>query len=85
MLRRVGPLGVAIAAVQVARAVREHWQTVPEGDRARLAQLIGQSKGKPSNLSREERRELVGRIRRLRPLRLLRKSATAAALSRTRV
>jgi hypothetical protein len=81
-LRKLGPLGMALTAAQVGRTVREHWKAVPSDQRDRLGQLLRQTKGKPSNLSASERRELRELVRALNLPKVLRRSAIAAALGR---
>jgi hypothetical protein len=82
-IRKVGPLGSALIAFQVANATRQHWQSIPEEDRARLQHLLRQSHGKPSNLSKAERGELRKLVRALRLPSLVRNTAlNAAGISR---
>jgi hypothetical protein len=57
-VRRIGPVGSTVIALQLARATREHWQSIPRAKRRRLQSLLRQSRGKPSNLTQAERREL---------------------------
>jgi hypothetical protein len=77
-VRRIGPVGSAVIALQVARATREHWQTIPHADRTRLQSLIRQSRGKPTNLSKAERRELGKLVQALHLPRLVQKSVLTA-------
>ena len=78
-LRKIGPLGTAAIVLQVASTTRQHWQSVPSEDRVRLQGLLRRSRGKPSNLSKAERRELRKLIRALQLHRLVRDSAVNAA------
>jgi hypothetical protein len=84
-IRRVGPLGALVIASQVAGAAREHWRSLPGDERARLESLLRRSRGRPSNLSKTERRELVRLVRALELPRLARDSAVAAAGMHRRV
>jgi hypothetical protein len=66
MRRKLGSIGAAITAWQVAMAVREHWLSIPRTRRDRLAELILQSRLQASNLSpaqRAELRDLIGAMR----------------------
>jgi hypothetical protein len=82
-IRKIGPVGSAVIAFQVASTTRQHWQSIPSEDRARLGSLLRQSHGKPSNLSKDERRELRKLVRALKLPRLVRNSAlNAAGISR---
>jgi hypothetical protein len=64
--RKLGRIGAAITAWQVAMTVREHWLSIPRARRDRLVELIMQSRMQPSNLSRAQQaelRDLIGRLR----------------------
>jgi hypothetical protein len=78
-IRKIGPLGSAVIALQVVSTTRQHWQSLSSEDRARLQSLLRHSRGKPSNLSKAERRELRKLVRALQLPRLLRDSALNAA------
>jgi hypothetical protein len=78
-IRKIGPLGSAVIALQVASVTREHWRSLPREDRARLQGLLRHSRGKPSNLSKSERRELRSLVGALQLPRLARESALSAA------
>ena len=78
-IRKIGPLGSAVIAFQVAGTARQHWQSLPREDRERLQSLLRSSHGKPSNLSKAERRELRKLVRALQLPRLLRDSASNVA------
>ena len=82
VLRNLGPLGVALTAAQVGRTVHDHWRAVPSEQRDRLGQLLRQARGKPSNLSAAERRELRELVRALRIPRVLVRGAITAGLGR---
>jgi len=82
-IRKIGPLGSAVIAFQVVSTTRQHWQSIPSEDRARLQTLLRRSHGKPPNLSKAERRELRKLVRALQLPRLVRNSAlNAAGISR---
>jgi hypothetical protein len=82
LTRLIRPLGVALTAGQVARAVHQHWQSVPVEHKERLGTLARTSKGNPKRLSREERAEARELVRRLELPRLARRAAKVVALSR---
>jgi len=81
-LRKLGPLGVALTAAQVGRTVHDHWRAVPAEQRDRLAQLLRQARGRPSNLSAAERRELRALLRALNVPRAVVRAAVAGGLGR---
>ena len=70
-IRKLGPLGSAAIALQLASTTRRHWQSIPREDRARLQALLRQSHGKPANLSKAERSELRKLVRALQLPRLV--------------
>jgi hypothetical protein len=74
-IRKIGPLGSAVIALQIASVTRQHWQSLPGDDRQRLQSLLRRSRGKPSNLSKAERRELRKLVLALQLPRLMRESA----------
>ena len=78
VVRKVGPVGSAVIAMQVASATREHWRSIPRAKRRRLQTLLRQSRGKPSNLTKAERRELRKLVRALELPRLARMSMLTA-------
>jgi len=65
LLRRLGPLGMAITASQAALAARDHWKLLTPAERDRLQALLRQTGGRRSNLSADEQRELGGIVRKL--------------------
>ena len=77
-VRKIGPVGSAVIAMQVARATREHWQSIPGAQRTRLQKLLRKSRGKPSNLSKAERRELRKLVQALQLPRLVQNSVLTA-------
>jgi hypothetical protein len=78
-IRKIGPVGSALVAFQVATTTRQHWQSIPSKDRARLQRLLRNSHGRPSRLSKAERREVRRLVRALDLPRLVRNSALSAA------
>jgi hypothetical protein len=74
-IRKIGPLGSAVIAYQIATTARQHWKSIPGENRARLQALLRDSRGRPSNLSKAERRELRTLVRTLQLPRLVRDTA----------
>lgn len=73
LIRRLGPWGWVLMALQATLITRRHLQQTAAEDRARLRALLQSSGGRPrKNLSSDERRELVQTARRLRPAKLAR-------------
>lgn len=50
---------------QAAIVLREHWRTVPQADRARLAELLKASRGRPANLTPHQRSDLTAIMKRV--------------------
>jgi hypothetical protein len=50
--------------------VGRRWRTLSEKERSRLAELVRESRGRPSNLGAKQRRELRGLVDKLDPKRL---------------
>jgi hypothetical protein len=84
-LKKIGPLGTALTLGQLALVLHRHWLTIPSEQRTRLADLLRASKGRPSNLSGSERRELRALVRQLDLARLLRNGALGAAMFRRQI
>ena len=78
-IRKIGPLGSAVIAFQIASTTRQHWHSIPSEDRALLQSLLRHSHGKLSNLSKSDRRELRRLVRALQLPRLVRASALSVA------
>jgi hypothetical protein len=78
-IRKIGPVGSAVIAFQLASTTRRHWQSIPHEDRERLQTLLRHSHGRPSNLSKAERRELRRLVRALQLPRLVRSGALNVA------
>lgn len=71
--RRAGralPLAWLLVAGRVALMLREHYAILTPHQRKRLRQLVGKSRGRPSNLSKAEREELRKIVSRLNLRRL---------------
>ena len=47
------------------QVLARHWQNLTPAERRRLRELLTRSKGRPSNLSRREQRELRDLVRKL--------------------
>lgn len=54
-----------LTVARVAMVVSRHWNALSVKERARLAQLIGESRGRASNLSSKQRSELAKLARKL--------------------
>jgi hypothetical protein len=76
--KRALPIGWALVAAEAVMVARRHWGSLHPHSRRRLRELVGKSKGRPGNLSREERRELVHHVRQL-DLRMLARDLGDAA------
>jgi hypothetical protein len=50
---------------QAVLASRRHWQRLEAHERRRLTEIVRNSRGRPSNVTRREREELVRLIRKL--------------------
>lgn len=72
-----GPVRWALLG-QAAIVLRDHWQQVPAHDRARLAELLKASKGRPANLTPKQRDELTAILRRFDVMKLGRDLAPIA-------
>jgi hypothetical protein len=54
-----------LTVARVAMVVSRHWNALSTKERARLAQLVGESRGRASNLSGKQRSELAKLARKL--------------------
>jgi hypothetical protein len=63
--KKAVPIGWALVAAEAVMVARRHWGSLHPHSRRRLRELVGKSKGRPGNLSREERRELIDHVRQL--------------------
>jgi hypothetical protein len=59
------PIGWALVAAEAAMVARRHWGSLHPSSRRRMRELVAKSKGRPGNLSSQERRELIGHVRQL--------------------
>ncbi len=67
LIKRLGPWGWMLVALQAVLATRRHLRQTSPDDRARLQELLRSSGGRPGNLSAAERQEFIETGRRLRP------------------
>ena len=68
--RRAVPIAWALVVAEALVATKRHLDDVPARTRRRLLELVKKSKGRPSNLTREEKRELTKLVGELRPFAL---------------
>jgi hypothetical protein len=57
--RRAVPIGWALLVVEALMVARRHWGNLEPQSRARARALMAKSKGRPGNLTSQERKELV--------------------------
>ncbi|MSO41141.1 MAG: hypothetical protein EXQ70_04490 [Solirubrobacterales bacterium] len=69
---------VLLAVAEVAVALREHMQRLTPEERAHLVEIVKQSKGRPSNLSNRDRKELKRILDKIEPRELARRVAGSA-------
>jgi hypothetical protein len=85
MARRSVPFLWAWAVAEALIATRRHWSGIEPRTRKRLTELVTKSRGRPSNLSRDEKRELGRLVGQMDLRRLTRElAATASPLPRRR-
>jgi hypothetical protein len=72
-------VGWALLVAELVLATRDHWIRLDPQTRERLWTLVSKSKGRPSNLSRAERNELMALMRKLRLFQLGRNLAGVAS------
>lgn len=66
VVRRTSP---TLYALDVAASARDHWEAqLTARQRKRAVALLRKSGGRPSNLSKRERRELVGLVQAFDPI-----------------
>jgi hypothetical protein len=53
--------------IQLAMTARRHWQRLDPKDRARLAELLKKSQGRPNRLSAKERTDVRRLVAKLEP------------------
>jgi hypothetical protein len=63
--KRALPIGWALVAAEAVIVARRHWGSLHPHSRRRLRELVAKSKGRPGQLTREERRELMHHVRQL--------------------
>ena len=74
-----------LAAAEVVVAVRDHLSDrLSEKDRKRLVEIVRSSKGRPSNLSDRERKELRALIGKVEPGQLAKRVANSGFAARLR-
>jgi tellurite resistance protein len=74
-----------LAAAEVVIAVRNHvTDRLTAKERKRMVEIVRSSKGRPSNLSDRERRELRGLLGKVEPRELAKKVATSPSAGRLR-
>ena len=59
------PIMWALLAAEAAMVLRRHWGSLHPHSRVRMRELVAKSKGRPGNLTRDERRELIDHVRQL--------------------
>jgi hypothetical protein len=69
----------ALAVAEAAVATRRHWAGIDPGTRKRLRELVAKSRGRPSNLTAQEKRELRSLVSGLRLGKLGRELAAVAS------
>ena len=83
-LRELSRLGMATMAGRFVWSAAQRWNALPAGRRARLQALLRKSGGRPSRLSRAERRELGALVQDLQLPGLVRGAAIDATPPRHR-
>jgi tellurite resistance protein len=74
-----------LAAAEVVVAVRNHvTDRLTEKERKRMVEIVRSSKGRPSNLSERERRELRSLLAKIEPRELAKKVASSPFAGRMR-
>jgi hypothetical protein len=63
--KRALPIWWALMAAEAVVVARRHWGSLHPHSRRRLRELVSKSKGRPGNLSKDERRELIHHVRQL--------------------
>jgi hypothetical protein len=72
-----------LAATEVVLAVRNHINTrLSDKDRQRMLEIVKASKGRPSNLSDRQRKELKGLLDQVEPKELVKTVASSGFASR---
>jgi hypothetical protein len=74
-----------LAAAEVVVAVRDHLATrLSERERKRIVEIVRSSRGRPSNLSDRERKELQSLLAKVEPRELVKRVATSGFAGRLR-
>jgi hypothetical protein len=74
-----------LAAAEVVVAIRDHVSTrLSERERKRIVEIVRSSRGRPSNLSDRERKELQSLLAKVEPRELVKRVATSGFAGRLR-
>jgi hypothetical protein len=74
-----------LAAAEVVVALRDHINSrLSEKERRRMVEIVRSSRGRPSNLSERERRELQSLLARIEPREMVKTVAASSFASRFR-
>jgi hypothetical protein len=57
-LPKIGWIGWTLLAAELAVLLKHHWDRLEASERQRMIEIVGKSRGRPSNLSDREKREL---------------------------
>jgi hypothetical protein len=66
-LKKAGIWAYVIVLAEIAVLLKHHWDRLDEKERQRLPQLVRKSKGRPSNLTIREKRELRKMVDKIGP------------------
>lgn len=66
-LKKITTWGYVLILAEVAVVLKHHWDRLDEKERKRLPELVRKSRGRPSNLSIREKRELRGLVDKIGP------------------
>jgi hypothetical protein len=59
------PIMWALLAAEAVVVLRRHWGSLHPHSRRRMREIVAKSRGRPGNLTGDERRELIGHVRQL--------------------
>jgi hypothetical protein len=65
--KKVGIWAYVLVAAELAVLLRHHWKRLDEREQKRLPELVRKSKGRPSNLTIREKRELRKMVDKIGP------------------
>ena len=65
--KKVGIWAYVIVLAEIAVLLKHHWERLDEKERKRLPELVRKSKGRPSNLSLREKREMRRMVEKIGP------------------